>query len=87
METASRTINVTRKRTLKDGSIREYQTVQTYYLKGYLSKNNERVQKKKPTDEQKAEIKKRYADGVKKKRLGEDYQLTFARVQKILDEA
>ncbi len=82
----TRTIVVTKKRTLASGEVKVYTSVKTYKLNGYVSKNGERVQKVFITDEQKAEMKKRYADGVKKTRLEKDYHLTFARVTKILDE-
>ncbi len=87
MEVPTRTIVVTKTRTLVSGEVKKYQTTQTYKLNGYVSKTGERVQKVFITDEQKAEMKRRYADGVKKTRLEKDYHLTFSRVTKILDEA
>ncbi len=87
MEVHTRTIVVTRRHKLVDGTWKPYTTTQTYKLNGYVSKTGERVQKVILTAEQKAEMKRRYADGVKKKRLAEDYHLTFARVKKVLDEA
>ncbi len=87
MEVHIKTITVTRKRTLKDGTIREFTVQQKYNCVGYKSREGTRNQKVILTIDQKAEMKKRYADGVKKKRLAEDYHLTFARVAKILDEA
>ncbi len=87
MEPTIRSIKVTRRQQKVDGTWSTYTTTQKYLCKGYKSNDGSRVQKVILTDDQKAEMKKRYADGVKKKRLAEDYHLTFARVKKILEDA
>lgn len=87
MDVPTRTIIVTGQRTLASGEVKKYQTTKTYKLNGYLSSTGERVQKVFITDEQKSEMKRRYADGVKKTRLEKDYHLSFSRVTKILNEA
>lgn len=82
----SRTIIQTRKRTLKDGTIREFTVKQKYPLRGYKRPDGTRVNNVVYTDEQKAEIRQKVADGVKKNRIMKDYMITQLNLKKILDE-
>ncbi len=85
MEVTSRTVPVTRKRQKANGEWYIVHSTHTYYLKGYKRKDGTRVNNVVYTDEQKAEIRQKVADGVKKNRIMKDYMITQLNLKKILD--
>lgn len=70
-------------RVMADGSIKIYDTTRKYTVKGHVDENG-KVSKFSP--EQIAEMKRRFADGVTKKRLCDDYGCSMPKMMSILKE-
>lgn len=70
------------RKTLKDGTIKEYKYIKKYTTKGYTHKNGE--VKGKLSSEQKEEILKKLEAGVTIKRICEDYNSSYATIKKII---
>jgi hypothetical protein len=77
---------VKKTRTLKDGTIKAYTCKKTYKVKNGV--NDLRANGGRPshlTEEERAAIRQRRADGVSIKRLCEDYKTCYITVTKILN--
>lgn len=79
-EINTKTIRVKKKRTLADGTIKEYECNRTYKLKGYA--NNGRNEKL--TNEQKVQIVEKYNSGITITRLCKDYNCVYATIKKVI---
>jgi hypothetical protein len=82
-------VAVKRTRTLKDGTVKSYMTVATRRVKNGV--NDKRKlglggPPEKLSDEQKATIRARYADGVSVKRLCDDYNVCFATISRVVND-
>ena len=76
-----RTIRNTCTHVRSNGVKKKYYSTKTYTIEGYIHENGEIY---KVTPEQLAEMKRKYADGVTKKRLATDYGLCYNTVHKYL---
>lgn len=79
-----KTIMVNRTKTLANGESRTYNVKQRYKVKGYERADGTRKLKIELTAEQIADIKHLYALGVTKKKIKDKYEITQAKLDKIL---
>lgn len=83
MESDTRTIQVQRTRTLKDGTLKTYTVERTYTVKGYPKSDGTRKLNK-LTEEQKDEIKQKHQMGVSLVRLSKDYDCAANTIKKVI---
>lgn len=77
-------VRITKKKTiLKDGTVKEYTSVNNYAIKGYVNPDGS-VSKLSPA--QKDDIKGRYKLGVSVARLAKDFGVSRPTIMKILGE-
>lgn len=72
---------ITRKKVLKDGTVREYKSTTTYKVKGHINADGTVSQF---TEEQKAEMRRLRSIGVSKTRLMKDYNAAMNTITKIV---
>jgi DNA invertase Pin-like site-specific DNA recombinase len=80
-----RTVPVTRRRKLVDGTFREYQTTRFYIVKngaGDMRANNGRPAK--VTQEQKAKMREMYAQNATVNEIANEFNLSYTRVYTIV---
>ena len=76
-------IRVKQKKTLADGTVKEYNVTKKYKVKGtYTHKNGEVVDKL--SEAQKIEIIRKASEGVSIKRLCVDYKSSYPTIKKLL---
>lgn len=79
-----KTIQVTRTKTLKDGTVKTYTETRSYTVRGYMRKNAERSPKTVFSDEQRDEILSKYNSGIKVSRIALDYNTNYAAIMKVI---
>lgn len=81
MEPTTRNCNTTYKSTLADGTVKVHERIVKYKVSGFVHEDGS---VHKFSEEQIADMKRRHADGVTKKRLAQDYNTYYNTITKYL---
>jgi len=82
-----KTLNIKHKRIDKYGNETYYIEKRVCKLRGYAQPDGSRKFKSVFSDEQRAEIIRKYSEGVRIKRLQKDYNATYYTLKKLIDDA